>query len=160
MQGASASPSSGQEPFHTTTSHDAPGPSSNSHSQRKPWHSTGRSQQSQQQHQYHDGGTPSHGNLHDPGAASSSAPKAKWWKVHLFRGMLKDIKRRAPYYWSDWLDAWDYRVVPATVYMYFAKYVYPYLSSFYYLHMYFLLHSLSNMTMQYSTCSGILAGHV
>ena len=24
---------------------------------------------------------------------------------------------------SDWTDAWDYRVVPATVYMYFAKYV-------------------------------------
>lgn len=48
---------------------------------------------------------------------------AKWWKVHLFRGMVQDIKRRAPYYWSDWTDAWDYRVVPATVYMYFAKYV-------------------------------------
>lgn len=35
--------------------------------------------------------------------------------------MIKDIKRRAPYYWSDWIDAWDYRVVPATVYMFFAK---------------------------------------
>lgn len=37
--------------------------------------------------------------------------------------MIDDVKRRAPYYWSDWTDAWDYRVVPATVYMYFAKYV-------------------------------------
>lgn len=37
--------------------------------------------------------------------------------------MIDDVKRRAPYYWSDWRDAWDYRVVPATVYMYFAKYV-------------------------------------
>jgi hypothetical protein len=36
--------------------------------------------------------------------------------------MVNDIRRRAPYYWSDWTDAWDYRVVPATVYMYFAKY--------------------------------------
>lgn len=36
--------------------------------------------------------------------------------------MIKDVKRRAPYYWSDWTDAWDYRIVPATVYMYFAKY--------------------------------------
>lgn len=36
--------------------------------------------------------------------------------------MVNDVKRRAPYYWSDWTDAWDYRVVPATVYMYFAKY--------------------------------------
>lgn len=36
--------------------------------------------------------------------------------------MVNDVKRRAPYYWSDWTDAWDYRVVPATIYMYFAKY--------------------------------------
>ncbi|KAJ5795550.1 uncharacterized protein N7518_004090 [Penicillium psychrosexuale] len=45
----------------------------------------------------------------------------RWWHVHLFRGMVNDVKRRAPYYWSDWTDAWDYRVVPATVYMYFAN---------------------------------------
>ncbi|KAI5298605.1 hypothetical protein KEM56_003914, partial [Ascosphaera pollenicola] len=45
----------------------------------------------------------------------------KWWKIHLFRGMWNDVRRRAPYYASDWLDAWDYRVVPATVYMYFAN---------------------------------------
>ncbi|KAK7754899.1 hypothetical protein SLS62_003213 [Diatrype stigma] len=45
----------------------------------------------------------------------------KWWKIHLFRGMVKDVRRRAPFYWSDWRDAWDYRVVPATVYMYFAN---------------------------------------
>ena len=48
--------------------------------------------------------------------------RQRWWKIRLFRGMLNDIKRRAPYYWSDWRDAWDYRVVPSTVYMYFAKY--------------------------------------
>jgi hypothetical protein len=36
--------------------------------------------------------------------------------------MIDDVKRRLPYYWSDWRDAWDYRVIPATVYMYFAKY--------------------------------------
>ncbi|KAK8111860.1 Anion exchange family protein [Apiospora kogelbergensis] len=35
--------------------------------------------------------------------------------------MINDVRRRAPYYWSDWRDAWDYRVVPATVYMYFAN---------------------------------------
>jgi hypothetical protein len=45
-----------------------------------------------------------------------------WWKIHFFRGMIVDIRRRAPYYVSDWTDAWDYRVVPATIYMYFAKY--------------------------------------
>jgi hypothetical protein len=52
----------------------------------------------------------------------SSNPEPKWWRIRLFRGMIDDVKRRAPYYWSDWADAWDYRVVPATVYMYFAKY--------------------------------------
>lgn len=45
-----------------------------------------------------------------------------WWKIYLFRGMVNDVRRRAPYYWSDWRDAWDYRVVPSTIYMYFAKY--------------------------------------
>ncbi|KAK2805274.1 hypothetical protein FQN50_006300 [Emmonsiellopsis sp. PD_5] len=45
----------------------------------------------------------------------------KWWHIHLFQGMAGDIKRRAPFYGSDWTDAWDYRVVPATVYMYFAN---------------------------------------
>lgn len=54
--------------------------------------------------------------------SSTTTRNARWWKVRLFRGMVNDIKRRAPYYWSDWKDAWDYRVVPATVYMYFAKY--------------------------------------
>jgi hypothetical protein len=36
--------------------------------------------------------------------------------------MINDVRRRLPFYLSDWTDAWDYRVVPATVYMYFAKY--------------------------------------
>ncbi|KAF9881236.1 hypothetical protein CkaCkLH20_01386 [Colletotrichum karsti] len=52
--------------------------------------------------------------------------RTSWWRVQLFRGMINDIRRRAPFYTSDWLDAWDYRVVPATVYMYFAKYVWPF----------------------------------
>ncbi|KAK3995605.1 HCO3 transporter family-domain-containing protein [Cladorrhinum sp. PSN332] len=45
----------------------------------------------------------------------------KWYKIHLFRGMANDVCRRAPFYPSDWRDAWDYRVVPATVYMFFAN---------------------------------------
>ncbi|KAK4127378.1 hypothetical protein N657DRAFT_661527 [Parathielavia appendiculata] len=44
-----------------------------------------------------------------------------WWKIHLFRGMVNDIRKRAPFYLSDWTDAWNYRVVPATVYMFFAN---------------------------------------
>ena len=53
---------------------------------------------------------------------SSHRRTAKWYKIRWFKGVTDDIKRRAPYYWSDWRDAWDYRVIPATVYMYFAKY--------------------------------------
>ncbi|KAK4104720.1 hypothetical protein N658DRAFT_187044 [Parathielavia hyrcaniae] len=44
-----------------------------------------------------------------------------WWKIHLFRGIVNDIRKRAPFYLSDWTDAWNYRVVPATVYMFFAN---------------------------------------
>lgn len=43
--------------------------------------------------------------------------KGKWYKIHYFRGMVNDVRRRAPYYASDWTDAWGYRVVPATVYI-------------------------------------------
>lgn len=51
----------------------------------------------------------------------ASRNKDAWWKTRLFSGMINDIRRRAPFYWSDWKDACDYRVVPATVYMYFAN---------------------------------------
>jgi boron transporter len=61
----------------------------------------------------------------DPRSAeqSQSLPNRDqaWWNIHIFRGMINDLRRRIPFYWSDWVDAWDYRVVPATVYMYFAK---------------------------------------
>ncbi|KAG8713436.1 hypothetical protein FRC11_012170 [Ceratobasidium sp. 423] len=38
-----------------------------------------------------------------------------------FSGMLADVKARAPYYLSDWTDAWTYRVVPATAMIFFAN---------------------------------------
>ncbi|KAL2676898.1 hypothetical protein Neosp_010665 [[Neocosmospora] mangrovei] len=57
----------------------------------------------------------------DHAPPSSPAGQEAWWKIHLFRGMTNDIRRRLPFYVSDWVDAWDYRVVPATVYMYFAN---------------------------------------
>lgn len=63
-----------------------------------------------------------HRRQHFVGGAQRPPRAPKWWKIRLFRGMVNDVRRRAPYYWSDWVDAWDYRVVPATVYMYFAKY--------------------------------------
>ena len=55
------------------------------------------------------------------GSTTTAHAAPKWWKIRPFRGMISDVRRRAPYYWSDWKDALDYRVVPATVYMYFAK---------------------------------------
>ncbi|RKF71239.1 putative transporter [Golovinomyces cichoracearum] len=45
----------------------------------------------------------------------------KWWKIRFFRGMKNDVKRRLPFYLSDWRDAWDYRIVPATLYIFFAN---------------------------------------
>ncbi|KAH7117681.1 HCO3 transporter family-domain-containing protein [Dendryphion nanum] len=51
----------------------------------------------------------------------ATSSKDKWWKTRLFSGMVNDVRRRAPYYWSDWKDAWDYRIVPATIYMYCAN---------------------------------------
>ncbi|KAF4456222.1 hypothetical protein F53441_1585 [Fusarium austroafricanum] len=53
--------------------------------------------------------------------ASPHPKREAWWKVHFFHGMANDIRRRLPHYVSDWTDAWDYRVVPATIYMYFAN---------------------------------------
>jgi hypothetical protein len=35
---------------------------------------------------------------------------------------MQDIRARAPWYISDWTDAWNYRVVPATALIFFAKY--------------------------------------
>lgn len=36
-------------------------------------------------------------------------------------GIISDIRTRAPWYLSDWTDAWNYRVVPATALIFFAK---------------------------------------
>ena len=35
--------------------------------------------------------------------------------------MRRDIAARAPYYISDWTDAWNYRVIPATLFIFFAN---------------------------------------
>ncbi|ODV89590.1 hypothetical protein CANCADRAFT_27888 [Tortispora caseinolytica NRRL Y-17796] len=39
----------------------------------------------------------------------------------IFKGMKNDIRLRLPYYRSDWTDAWNYRVIPATVYIFFTN---------------------------------------
>ena len=43
--------------------------------------------------------------------------------IRPFHGIINDIKARVPYYRSDWTDAWNYRVVPATLLIFFSKYV-------------------------------------
>jgi hypothetical protein len=42
-------------------------------------------------------------------------------RVKLGAGIVRDIRARAPWYWSDWKDAWNYRVLPATALVFFAK---------------------------------------
>ena len=88
--------------------------------------SRGRSRSSSnEQNNIHDAGDPRRlsKQLSRQSTRRSGRRTARWWKIRFFKGMIDDVKRRAPYYMSDWTDAWDYRVVPATVYMYFAKYV-------------------------------------
>ncbi|KAG2144190.1 HCO3 transporter family-domain-containing protein [Suillus bovinus] len=36
-------------------------------------------------------------------------------------GIISDVRARAPWYLSDWTDAWNYRVVPATALIFFAN---------------------------------------
>ncbi|KAG8770187.1 hypothetical protein FRC16_006429, partial [Serendipita sp. 398] len=38
-----------------------------------------------------------------------------------FRGIFRDITARLPYYISDWTDAYNYRVIPATAMIFFAN---------------------------------------
>lgn len=48
--------------------------------------------------------------------------RRRWWEsVRVGSGILRDIRARAPYYVSDWTDAWNYRVIPAVVLIFFAK---------------------------------------
>ncbi|THH12837.1 hypothetical protein EUX98_g9784, partial [Antrodiella citrinella] len=47
-----------------------------------------------------------------------------WSKLRRFQlgtGIYNDIRSRAPYYASDWTDAWNYRVIPAIVLIFFAN---------------------------------------
>ncbi|OAX30776.1 hypothetical protein K503DRAFT_870882, partial [Rhizopogon vinicolor AM-OR11-026] len=42
--------------------------------------------------------------------------------VHnLGSGIILDVRARTPWYLSDWTDAWNYRVVPATALIFFAN---------------------------------------
>ncbi|KAF8319782.1 hypothetical protein DL93DRAFT_2132218 [Clavulina sp. PMI_390] len=52
---------------------------------------------------------------------SPRTPPTLWSQMKPFKGMLHDLRSRTPYYKSDWTDAWNYRVVPATAMIFFAN---------------------------------------
>ncbi|KAF9236767.1 HCO3 transporter family-domain-containing protein [Melanogaster broomeanus] len=67
-----------------------------------------------------------------PGVSSAGAsatlrnPASSWpllppFARRLGAGIVQDLRARAPWYISDWTDAWNYRVVPATALIFFAN---------------------------------------
>jgi len=50
-------------------------------------------------------------------------PAIPSWLAHIRigSGIYSDVRSRAPYYVSDWTDAWNYRVIPAIVLIFFAN---------------------------------------
>ncbi|KAF9485882.1 hypothetical protein BDN70DRAFT_870804 [Pholiota conissans] len=52
---------------------------------------------------------------------SKAASRYLRWLTRLGRGIILDIRSRLPWYLSDWTDAWNYRVVPATALIFFAN---------------------------------------
>ena len=53
---------------------------------------------------------------------SNLGPLKRVKSLGIGAGIWNDIRSRVPYYISDWTDAWNYRVVPATTLVFFAKY--------------------------------------
>lgn len=51
---------------------------------------------------------------------SKKSPIPRWIR-RLGFGIIYDIRARAPWYLSDWKDAYNYRVIPATALIFFAK---------------------------------------
>lgn len=55
-------------------------------------------------------------------ASTSRTRSTQIFKLRLLgSGIIADIRARAPWYLSDWTDAWNYRVVPATALIFFAN---------------------------------------
>lgn len=62
----------------------------------------------------------------EPAAEESAAPVTatmpkKKWSATPFKGMVADLKRRAPHYWSDWTDGFHTRVLSSTLFMVFTS---------------------------------------
>lgn len=61
-------------------------------------------------------------SLDGPVTGSKLGPLEGVKSLKIGAGVWNDIYSRIPYYASDWTDAWNYRVVPATTLIFFAKY--------------------------------------
>ncbi|KAH9480562.1 Putative transporter [Psilocybe cubensis] len=63
-------------------------------------------------------------NLHDPNTPYATLRinrnRLSWFR-QIGSGIILDIRARAPWYMSDWKDAWNYRVIPATALIFFAN---------------------------------------
>ncbi|KAI0051460.1 anion exchanging protein [Auriscalpium vulgare] len=59
--------------------------------------------------------------LHGSPPTHSPAWLSSFFRVRVGAGIVRDIRSRAPWYWSDWKDAWNYRVIPATTLIFFAN---------------------------------------
>ncbi|OBZ71230.1 hypothetical protein A0H81_08573 [Grifola frondosa] len=57
-----------------------------------------------------------------PSVTLRSNKTRTWFQdIRIGSGIIRDFRSRLPYYASDWTDAWNYRVVPAIVLIFFAK---------------------------------------
>ncbi|EGN98127.1 hypothetical protein SERLA73DRAFT_169180 [Serpula lacrymans var. lacrymans S7.3] len=61
--------------------------------------------------------------IHLPGRLQASLRQVhqRHYDTVLGAGIIQDVRARAPWYRSDWTDAWNYRVVPATALIFFAN---------------------------------------
>ncbi|KAH9986891.1 HCO3 transporter family-domain-containing protein [Russula compacta] len=66
-------------------------------------------------------GTNASGTTLDRDGAGRIPARLRLPRVKVGAGILRDIRARAPWYWSDWKDAWNYRVIPATALVFFAN---------------------------------------
>ena len=61
------------------------------------------------------------------GSTATPSTKSQTRTIQFFNlrrlgtGIIADVRARAPWYRSDWADAWNYRVVPATALTFFSK---------------------------------------
>lgn len=63
----------------------------------------------------------SHSRSRSTAGGSTLVARIPPFIIRFGSGIRSDIAARLPYYKSDWTDAWNYRVVPATALIFFAN---------------------------------------